>query len=153
MNAPALAIVNNAPEIRKFAVPDLSMHGNWVIPRMLEAFPHMDERAALTFLIQTNYANDHLLLFSDEGIALAQVITGSPLDPATVVWERFVWIKDREDADMQKHAAEFYSHIYQWAKGLSAVAIMVEESSDVPHDLIKDKIGRVFKLERQFVRV
>ena len=51
MNAPALKIVEMpAPTIRKFDTADLSLHGKWIVPRMMQAFPHMNERAVASFL-------------------------------------------------------------------------------------------------------
>ena len=152
--APVLDVVRkDAPIIRRFDTADLSTHGAWILPRMIKAFPHMDERMAATFLQNANYNNECIFLYSDDGVALAQVQSGSPLDPQAVVYERFVWVKDPTNVDMQKGAAEFYVHIQRWAKSMGAQAIIVEENTDVPHEMIKLKLGRIFTRQQQFSRV
>ncbi len=141
------------PFIRRFDTADFSVHGNWVVPRMLQAFPHMNERGIATFLQNIIYNNEYQFLYSDEGVALAQVQSATPLDPRVVVTEKFVWVKDSQDKDMQVRAAEFYAHIRRWAESLSAQVIIVEENSDVTHDAIKEKLGRIFTRQQQFARV
>ena len=151
--APVLSVVKEAPVIRKFDTADLSTHAQWVLPRMLQVFTHMDERMVATFLQNIVYSNEYLFLCNEEAVALCQLLSGNPLDPKVVVLERFVWVKDPTDVAMQKRAAEFYSCICRWAKGLSAQAIIVEENTDVPHDAIKEKLGRIFTRQQQFARV
>lgn len=142
-----------APTIRKFDTADLSLHGKWIVPRMMQAFPHLNERGVATFLQTINYNNEYLLLFADTGVALAQVMSAHTLDAKPVVHERFVWVQDRENKEQVKHAAEFYTHFYRWAKTLGTEVIIVEENTDVPHDMVKEKLGRIFTRQQQFARV
>jgi len=154
MNAPALKIVEMAaPTIRKFDTADLSLHGKWIVPRMMQAYPHMNERGVASFLQTINYNNEYLLLFADTGVALAQVMSAHTLDAKPVVYERFVWVQDREDKEQVKQAAAFYVEFSRWAKRLGVEVIIVEESSDVPHDMVKEKLGRIFTRQQQFARV
>ena len=151
--APILSVVNESPQIRRFDTADLTTHGAWLLPRMLQVFPHLNERGAATFLQNISFHNEYLFLFNEEGVALAQLLSGQPLDPKGIVLERFVWVRDPTDPAMQKRAAEFYAHIKRWANGLGAQAILVEESTDVPHEAIKEKLGRIFTRQQQFARV
>ena len=154
MNAPALKIVEMAaPTIRKFDTADLSLHGKWIVPRMMQAYPHMNERGVASFLQTINYNNEYLLLFADTGVALAQVMSAHTLDAKPVVYERFVWVENREDKEQIKQAAGFYVEFSRWAKRLGVEVIIVEESSDVPHDMVKEKLGRIFTRQQQFARV
>ena len=153
MAEPALKIVSPAPVIRRFDTADLSKHGAWIIPRMITVFPHMNERAVATFLQNIVWNNEYLLLYSDNGVALAQVMSAHSLDAKPIVYERFVWVENREDKEQIKQAAEFYHEFYKWAKSQSAEVIIVEENTDVSHDLIKEKLGRVFTRQQQFARV
>jgi len=154
MNAPALKIVEMAaPTVRKFDTADLSLHGKWIVPRMMQAYPHMNERGVASFLQTINYNNEYLLLFADTGVALAQVMSAHTLDAKPIVHERFVWVENREDKEQIKQAAEFYVHFYRWAKSLGTEVIIVEENSDVPHELVKEKLGRIFTRQQQFARV
>ena len=155
MAEPALKLVVPAPlpVIRRFDTADLSKHGKWIVPRMMAQFPHMNERAVATFLQNIIYNNEWLLLYSEEGVALAQVMSAHTLTARPIIYERFVWVENPQDKQQIKNAAEFYTEFYRWAKSQSAEVIIVEESTDVPHDLIKEKLGRIFSRQQQFARL
>ena len=155
MSEPALKLVEEmlAPAIRRFNSADLSTHGKWILPRMLQAFKHMNERGAASFLQNIDYNNQYLMLYHEHGVALAQVMTAHSLDAKPVIYERFVWVENKDDKDQLKHAANFYTEFLRWAKAQSVEVIIVEENSDVPHDMIKEKLGRIFARNQQFVRV
>ena len=91
--------------------------------------------------------------FQHASLALAQVVQSHALTGPSVVYERFVWCENPEDKAQQRHAAEFYVHIRRWAKQMGIDTLIVEESSDVPHDLIKEKLGRIFSRTQQFARL
>ena len=153
MNTPALKLVSPAPVIRRFDTADLSKHGAWIMPRMLQAYPHLNERGVATFLQNIMWNNEYLLLYSDTGVALAQVMSAHTLTAKPIIYERFVWVEDKENKEQIKQAAEFYVEFYRWAKSQSAEVIIVEENSDVPHELIKEKLGRIFTRQQQFARI
>ena len=148
-----LKLVSPAPVIRRFDTADLSQHVKWILPRMLQAFPHLNERGAMSFLQNIQYNNAYLFLYADHGVALAQIMSAHSLDAKPVVYERFVWIEDKEDKEQVKHAAGFYDEFYRWAKTQSADVIIVEENTDVPHEMIKEKLGRIFTRQQQFARL
>ena len=153
MAEPVLKLVVPAPVIRRFDTADLSQHGAWILPRLMQTYKHLNERAAATFLQTIIYNNEYLLLFSDSGVALAQIMAAHSLDAKPIVYERFVWVENREDKEQVKQAAEFYTHFYRWAKSLGSEVIIVEENTDVPHDMVKEKLGRIFTRQQQFARV
>ena len=153
MAEPVLKLVVPAPVIRRFDTADLSQHGAWILPRLMQTYKHLNERAAATFLQTIIYNNEYLLLFSDSGVALAQIMAAHSLDAKPIVYERFVWVENREDKEQIKNAAEFYVSFYRWAKSQGVEVIIVEENTDVPHDMIKDKLGRIFTRQQQFARV
>lgn len=141
------------PAIRRFDTADLTTHAAWIIPRMVKAFPHLGERGVAGFLQQINYNNEYRLMYADHGVALAQVMSAHSLDASPIVYERFVWVENPEDKDQLKTAAEFYVEFARWAKHLGAVVMIVEENTDVPHDMIKEKLGRIFARQQQFARI
>jgi hypothetical protein len=155
MAEPALKLVEEmpAPIIRRFNSADLSTHGAWILPRMLQTFKHLSERAAASFLQNIEFNNEYLFLYHENGVALAQVMSAHMLDGSNVIHERFVWVKDKEDKNQLKHAANFYTEMMKWAKAQGAEVIIVEENTDVPHDMIKEKLGRIFQRQQQFARV
>jgi len=153
MVEPALKIVEKPiPVIRRFDTADLSKHGKWIVPRMMQVYPHMNERAVATFLQNIIYNNEWLFLYAETSVALAQVMSAHTLDAKPIIYERFVWVEDKEDKQQIKNAAEFYTEFRRWAKNLSADVMIVEENTDVPHDLIKEKLGRIFTRQQQFAR-
>ena len=151
----ALAVVDAVPAltIRKFDTADLTTHAGWIIPRMIKSYPHLSERSVAGFLQTINYNNEYLFLYYTHGVALAQVMSAHSLDASPIVYERFVWVENPEDKDQVKAAAEFYVEFARWAKHLGALVLIVEENTDVSHDLIKEKLGRIFSRQQQFARI
>ena len=149
----ALKLVENPFVMRKFDTADLSEHGAWLLPRLMQAYPHLNERAAATFLQNIIYHNEYCFLYQPTGVALVQIMSAHTLDPKAVVYERFVWVKDREDKQQLKDAAEFYVEFHRWAKLQATDVMIVEENSDVPHDAIKEKLGRIFTRQQQFAKL
>ncbi len=141
------------PVIRRFAIPDLDRHGKWILPRLLQVYAHLNERAAAGFLQGLVYSNEFLFLYQPQGVALAQAMSAHTLEPKPLVMERFVWVEDPKDPVQVERASHFYTEIYRWAKAQNCATIVVEEMTDVPHDLIKARIGRIFNRQQQFVRV
>jgi hypothetical protein len=120
---------------------------------MMKAYPHLNERAVATFLQNIIYNNEFLILFRDDSVALAQVSMAHALTGPPIVHERFVWCKDPTDKRQQEGAAEFYTHFRRWAKTMEVTTLIVEENSDVPHEMIKEKLGRIFQRQQQFARI
>jgi len=137
------------PTVRRFALPDLSAHGPWLLPRLEQSFPHVNQRFILGWIRNLLYDNANLFLYQDHSVALFQLTSIYSLAPKPEIIERFVFCQE----GFQKEAANFYEEVLRWAKPQNVERIRVEELSDVPHDLIKDKIGRVFTQEYRFARV
>lgn len=147
------AVTDVAPIIRRFEIPDLDRHGKWILPRLLAAFPHLTERTAAGFLSSLVYSNEHLFLYQPHAVGLAQVVSSHTLSPKPVIWERFVWVEDQQDKQQVADAATFYERFVAWGKAMSVEVMIVEEMTDVPHEQIKAKAGRVFSRQQQFVRL
>ena len=139
-------------EVRRFELPDLDRHGAWFLPRFLKEFPHLNERSAIGFLRGIIYSNEFLFLFQEKGIALFQSIGAGGLDAEPIIWERFVWVEDPTSASQQQAAAFFYTRVRKWAEGLGVTKVHVEEHTDVPHELIKTQVGRVYETAQKFIR-
>ena len=151
--APDLKLVNQSLLMRRFDTADLSQHGKWIMPRMLRAYPHLNERGVATFLQNIVWNNEYLLLYQPSGVALAQVMSAHTLTAKPVVYERFVWVENIDDKEHIRRGAEFYAEFAKWAKRLDADVIIVEQNSDIPHDMIKEKLGRIFTRQEMFARV
>jgi hypothetical protein len=152
---PATALKEPEPEpeirssLRRFALPDLDTHGAWILARLKNAYPNLTDRNILGWIRTLLYDNANLFLYQDHGVALFQLTSVYSLAPKPVIIERFVFVME----GYAKEGAEFYAEAARWAKPQGIEKIFVEEMSDVPHDLIRDKIGRIFNQQQQFVRV
>jgi hypothetical protein len=89
----------------------------------------------------------------EHSVALAEMQRANGLADKPIVRERFVLIEDIENAAQQKEAADFYDEFKRWAKNLSADIILVQELTNVPAEMIKEKLGRIYQRQQQFARV
>lgn len=140
-------------EVRRFQLPDLDRHARWFMPRLLAQFTHLNERQAIGFLRSVIYDNEYLFLYQEDAVALAQAMGSHALDATSIVWERFVWVREPGNQEQLKRAAGFYREMNVWAKRKGVATMYVEENTDVPHDLIKDVLGRVMTIEQKYVNV
>ena len=139
--------------IRRFSVADLSRHGGWIMRRLIERYPHQNERYMAGWLNGLIASNESCFLYQDHAVALAQLVNTFNLDLKPVVQERFVWAEEPEKATHVEAAAQFYDWFAQWAKAMSIEKIIVEEMSDVPHEQIKERLGQLYTTQLTFARV
>ena len=139
--------------IRRFEIGDVSRHGAWLLPRLLAAFPHLTNRELQGWLRGLIYSPESLFLYQDNSVALAQRVGSHTLSPKPVVQERFVFAEDKTNDTHVAQAANFYSEFERWAKNQSIESILVEELTDVPHDAIKERLGRLYTRQQVFARV
>jgi hypothetical protein len=64
-----------------------------------------------------------------------------------------VLAENPDDITHVREAAEFYTEFRRWAKNIGADIILIEELTNVPNELIKEKLGRIFMREQKFARV
>ena len=139
----------DVPLTRRFELPDLTRH-SWILPRLLKAWPHLQERQVAGFLTGIIYSPDYLFLYQEHGVALATLINSNLRSPVPVVHEIFVLAEDEEHAP---DAASFYDEFARWAKSQGAKVVVVEELTDVPHDLIAKKFKTVYETKQKHVKV
>lgn len=139
---------------RRFELPDLSQHGGWMLKRLLAKYKHLTEQQLAGWLRGIIYSNEFFCQWLPHAVALFQVERAHTLNPQPLIREHFVWALDPKNPDHINEAAEFYTAVLQWARSQNAGTIIVEENSDVPHELIKSKCeARVFSREQKFVRL
>ena len=149
----ALKLVDNPFVMRKFDTADLSEHGAWLLPRLMQAYPHLNERAAATFLQNIIYHNEYCFLYQPTGVALAQIMSAHTLDPRAVIYERFVFAENRENPEDVAQASMFYVEAMTWGRHMGADAVIVEQKSDVPHEMIRERMGRLLTRQEVFYRL
>ena len=139
--------------VRRFELDDLSRHGPWLLKRFSAIFPDLGERAIAGYLSRLVYDNEHLFLSQDHAVALAQMTYTPGIRMARIVQERFVFVEDKDDKTQLEAAADFYTHIKQWAKRQDAERILVCENTDVPKSLIEAHLGRLFDTKISYARI
>ncbi len=140
--------------LRRFQLPDLDRHRGWLIGRIKTAFPHLHEATMVGWLRATIYNNEFLFLFQNNSVALFQVVSAHSLSPAPAVEERFVFCEKPDDVDHQRQAAQFYVEAQRWAFHHGADAMVIEERTDVPHEMIAEVLpGRLLNRQQVFCKV
>jgi len=133
----------------RFSLADFSRHGGWMIPRLTTALD-MHELHVAGWLRSLLESKEYLFLCQDHGVALAELTYSGGIANKAAVRERFVLA---ESEKYQREASGFYDEFARWAKTLGADMLIVEEQTDVPHDLIKERLGRLFTRQQVFARL
>lgn len=141
--------LRDPPAIRRFELPDLFKHGPWLVKRLLQVYPHKTREQLEGWLRGIAGHNEFLFLYMEHGVALATFMREDPLAPKPYVQEIFVLAEEGH----AEECAVFYDEFARWARGLGIDIICVEKMSDVPHESIKARIGRIFTRQVQFVRL
>lgn len=139
--------------VRRFELADLATHGPWLLKRFMQKRPDLTEMQIAGWLRGRIYDNEHLFLYQDNAVAMAQLIHAPGLKMVKVVQEHFVWTKNREDKGQVEFAADFYDHMKVWAQRLGAERIIVCEDTDVPKSIIQQRLGRVYDTTVSHARV
>lgn len=142
------------PSVRRFELADISRHAKWIIPRLVKQYPHLTERTALGFLNNMVYNQDYYFCFQPNAVGLMQVERSHLLTPDAIVREKFVWCEDPKNEDHIDQATAFYFEFAKWGERFGAKIMIVEETSDVPHEKIREVFDkRIFAREQKFVRL
>jgi hypothetical protein len=138
-----------AGNMRRFHLPDLDKHGAWLVQRLRRAYPHRTDRDLVGWLKGLLYSNEFMFLYQDHAVALAVLTRQHPLEERPVIQEMFVFAMEGHD----REAAAFYGEFARWAKNMGVETVVVETMSDVPHELIKEKLGRLFTRQVVFAKL
>src|ERR1700689_1758205 len=102
--------------VRRFELADLSKHGPWLMKRFVAKFPDLSEKQIAGFLNGMITNNEHIFLYQDHAVALAQVVYSPGIKLVRVIQERFVWVEDARDKNQLDDAADFYDHFKREAQ-------------------------------------
>lgn len=135
--------------VQRLNLPDLATHGHWIVRRLLNAYPRQTDRYLMGWLRNLTGDNHSWFMQQANAVCLFQVTSTYSLDLNPIVIERFVFAKEGYTAE----AANFYSEVEKWTKSMGIDQIIVEQMSDVPHEMIKEKLGRLFTRQQVIARV
>ena len=153
MNTKVALIPAEQAVVRRFELADLNLHGEWLLPRLRRTYQHLNDRAAASWLRSILYNNEWLFLCQPHGVSLSQVLYSEALSPKPIVRERFTWVESPELVEQTSDAQWFYAEIQRWARSLGADPIILDETSDVPPELVRERLGRVFERKQLFARI
>lgn len=140
--------------LRRFEIPDLYKHQGWMIPRLKKAYPHLNDQNIIGWLKGAIYSAEYFFRFQNNSVALFQAISVNALAAVPVIQEIFVFCEDKDDVAHQEQAAQFYVDAQTWAQHHGASAMIVEELTDVPHEIIAKVLpGRLMPRQQIFCRV
>jgi hypothetical protein len=140
--------------VRRFELADISQHGGWLIPRLIRQYPHLNQRTAMGFLNNILYNAEFHFCYAPHAAGLAQLERAHTLNARAIVREKFVWVADSKNPDHLAEAVAFYDDFIEWGRRCDAEAMIVEEASDVPHEMVRQKFDkRIFVREQKFVRL
>jgi hypothetical protein len=137
---------------RNFVLPDWTDTRNWLLPRLKVKWPHLQDIQIDGWIRSIIDGRDFMLIRTDNAVACAQMVKDS-LSPVPEVVEKFVIAKNRENADHIEECMHLYGDMIRWAKNVGARDFTIEQFTDVKHEVIAAKFGRVFERETKFLRV
>lgn len=142
-----------APTVRRFSPADLSDKAGWIMERLLVRYPRKSDVTLANWLRVLANRNDCLFIRTDHAVALAEVVVLDLMDDHPVIFERFVWCENRQNIHHIDEAVQLYEEFHRWACTMSIEKIIVNKSSDVPKERIKECLGRLSPEENLFARV
>jgi len=136
--------------LRRFELPDIDRHGVWLFPRLRTAYKHLNDRQLIGWLRAICYSPEYQFNFQEHSVALFQIMAAHTLSPQPIIYERFVFAADKDNPEHVAQASMFYPEAAKWGRHQGAGALIVEQISDVPHELIRDRLGRVLERKEMF---
>lgn len=134
---------------RRLQVPDLERHGNWIMERLRRVFPYRSERELLGWLRGVIDSNDYCFLYQEHGVALATRVRNHPLEQRAHVQEIFCFCRPGHEASV----ATFYDDFKRWAQFSDVQVIVLSDLTDIPAEMIKARLGRLWPRATQFAKV
>jgi len=132
--------------VRRFNLPDLSIHGLWLHDRLKDKYPHVSEQYLAAWIRGAIETNQYLFICTEKAVGLAQA-NHRPLEPKPFVEEIFVFTM--EDGDLS-HLAAIYREFKRWGKGMDASEIVFGELTDARQSDIKKGVGDLYVLKHYF---
>ena len=142
-----------APTIRRLGPADLTDKSAWILQRLQLLYPRKSEQVLANWMRMLANRNDCLCVRSEHAVALAEVVVLNLMDDHPVVYERFVWCENRQSINHIDEAAVLYEEMKRWAKSMSIEKVIVNQSSDVPKERIKEVFRRLHTEDLTFARV
>lgn len=149
---PMLPEREKAP-LRRLDPADLNFHAPWLLDRMAAVFNYLDSRQRYGWLNSMIFSPDYMLLFQENAVGCAQLNRAMSLEPVPVVQERFLFVRDPRDKEQVNDALGMYDEFMRFGKLHNATTFVLYEKSDIPIELVKKHLGRVFDRQISYVKI
>lgn len=139
--------------ITRFYIADLTAKGQWILERLLKAYPNQNSRSIIGWLNGILDNNEFLCLAMPHAVCIAERVPIDRLAGKLQVREVLVWCQNPADEVQKAQAADFYPRMAQWARTQTLERLVVCERSDVPRELVEAKLGKLTERKVIFARV
>ena len=99
---------------RRFQETDINTYGQWLIERLIKAFPHRTQRDMIGWLREICWSNEYFFRCRPHAVALAHLQKAHPLAAKPQIKVIFVFAEKGHDAE----GLAFYGEIAEWAKSM-----------------------------------
>jgi hypothetical protein len=151
MAATAKLKVDEAPKIydvRRFGVADVRKRGQWIVDRLKDRYAGAKDGELLSWITNAAQSNIFWFMQTDQAVACAQIVREA-ISPHPKVMELFVLC----EPEGEDQAAFLYAEMLTWAKQIGADELRVENFTDVPRDLIKERVGKLLLRDEIYVKI
>jgi hypothetical protein len=140
MNAPAATLEAPKPKPipvlgRRFTEADINTYGQWLIDRLLKAFPHRNQRDMIGWLKDICWSNEYFFRCRPNAVALAHLQKAHPLAAKPQVKVIFVFAKKGNENE----GLAFFTEIAEWAMSMDVEEVTsLTDLSDIPSTMIDE---------------
>jgi hypothetical protein len=147
------AVLEKPVETRRLYIADLTLHGPWLMQRLLKNYPNHNERSIIGWLNGILDDNSFICLMQPNAVGIAERISVDRLSQRLIVREVLVWCRDKENTQQQQQAITLYDKFADWGRMQGIQKMVIGESSDVPVSALREKFQRVNEVKTYFVRI
>ncbi len=151
-----LAPVPTQNPIHRFNMGDLAKYGEWLLWRLKEKYP-LGDRNLASWLGSLMVTSEIMFIRTERAVGVAQLLRRR-LEPQPYVEEVFVLCKGRDSDGIIEPAAHeegvlIYGEFKRWGESNGASEWIVERWTDVPREMIKGKLGRLWLRESTYTKL
>lgn len=146
-------VLEKPVETRRLYIGDLTIHGPWLMQRLIKNYPNHNERSIIGWLNGILDDNSFICLTQPNAVGIAERISVDRLAQRLIVREVLVWCRDKDSPEQIQQATAFYDKFADWGRMQGIQKMVVGESSDVPTSVLRDKFQRLNEVKTYFVRI
>lgn len=135
---------------RRMQLPDVMQKGVWLVGELKERFKSTEgEMINWMRSITVTPGNEFMFIRTDHAIALAHCLR-EPLSSRPIVQEQFVLV---EDEKYMEEGGYLYECLKRWALNLQAYQLRVENFTNVPRQMVKERLGDLYEIPMTYCKL